>query len=1042
MALTRPRLGQIYTNITALTDAISVLNAGATQANVDVGFLVNRAHGLVSNAAIYYSETLDTFVTAFTSNSGGTDSNIVISSFTDFTTGNVYTTGLYWNGNGQPITFASGSTYSNVNVAAYLAGNVTTGNISADGFYFSNGTPFISGSGSGTYGNVDVTAFLPTYTGDLNPGNITATGNIVGGGVRTTTGTTEPANPVPGDMWYDTANDVLFRYTDLGTGSYWLDITGETTLYISSGNVTFGNVTAQGFYFANGTPFISGGGGGSDYGNANVAAYLDSYFIYANANASTQTTAFTTLDANVGAYQIWANANAVTQQTLINSIDANIGAYQLYANANAASQQTQIDSINANVAAANIVISTKAPTESPTFTGNAIMANLTVGNLVVQGNTTTIGTTDLTIQDSIIHLHTFANLAPLTVDDGRDVGIAMHYYKSGDGTAFLGWANDSGYLEYYAAGNEVGNVFTGTAYGTVKAGELLAVNTTPSTSTTTGALVISGGAGIAGNLFASSIYSNTYFFANGTPFVSSNYGNLEVSAYLDSYYLYANANAASQQTSIDSINANVGTYQTHANANAATQQTAINSINANIGAYQLYANANIGTIKTDLTTLQSNVGEFEAYANATFSTSSYGNTQLAAYLLGNITTGNVSATGYYFANGTPFTSSSYGNTNVAAYLPTYTGNLNPGNITASGNIVGGGVRATTGSTEPTNPVPGDIWYDTGSDLLFRYTNLGTSTYWLDITGSTGFTNPYSDVNVAAYLAGNVTVGNLTVNSYVTGNLTPSSNVTYSLGEDGLRWKNLYLSGQTIFLGNSVITEDVSLGTVTIIPPPTQAVPNPVALVISPYGTISTANTLNGQVTGNVTVTNNTTLSNVIVTGNITTNGKVTTSSIYTNNYFYSNGSPFVSSNYGNTQVSAYLAGNTTIGNVTATGYYFANGAPFISGSGSGSSAPRYVTYILSGNINGSKVGTVRYYPPTAMTISNVIASVSTAVSGTNLVFELIKNGTSLGPLYTINTTSYRMNPTAASFSLNTTDYLTVTINSGIASDLRIDLQYT
>ncbi len=274
MALTRPKIGQIYTNITALTDAITVLNAGASQANVDVGFLINRAHGLVSNAAIYYSETLDTFVTAFTSNSGGTDSNILISSYADFTTGNVYTTGLYWTGNGDPITFSGGSgTYGDSNVATYLAGNITVGNIAATGYYFANGTPFISGSGSGSYGNVDVTAFLPTYTGNLNPGNITATGTIIGGGVRTTTSASEPADPVAGDMWYDTSSDILFRYTDFGSSQYWLDINGETSLILNSvGNVSFGNVTASSFYFANGSPFSS-----SSYGNTDVAAYLPTY---------------------------------------------------------------------------------------------------------------------------------------------------------------------------------------------------------------------------------------------------------------------------------------------------------------------------------------------------------------------------------------------------------------------------------------------------------------------------------------------------------------------------------------------------------------------------------------------------------------------------------------------------------------------------------------------------------------------------------------------------------------------------------------------
>lgn len=422
----------------------------ASQANVDVGFLINRAHGLVSNAAIYYSETLDTFVTAFTSNSGGTDSNILISSYADFTTGNVYTTGLYWTGNGDPITFSGGSgTYGDSNVATYLAGNITVGNIAATGYYFANGVPFTSSNygnvdvaayltdyflyansnaasqstafntldanvgsyqiwantsisglqanaafqanlidvltgnaasqgslldvlvanaaaqsanltsllsnaasqeesltslvanaagqssaidsinanvaaanaaiitantdmksyvdaqvvSAGGYGNVQVAAYLPEYTGNLNPGNITATGNIVGGGVRTTTSATAPTNPSPGDMWYDTTVDVLFRYTDVGTSRYWLDINGQTLSFDLSGNVVSGNVIATGYYFANGAPFVS-----STYSDANVAAYLDTYFTYANANAATQSSSIATLqtqvytDSNVASY--------------------------------------------------------------------------------------------------------------------------------------------------------------------------------------------------------------------------------------------------------------------------------------------------------------------------------------------------------------------------------------------------------------------------------------------------------------------------------------------------------------------------------------------------------------------------------------------------------------------------------------------------------------------------------------------------------------------------------------------------------------------
>jgi hypothetical protein len=97
---------------------------------------------------------------------------------------------------------------------------------------------------------------------------------------------------------------------------------------------------------------------------------------------------------------------------------------------------------------------------------------------------------------------------------------------------------------------------------------------------------------------------------------------------------------------------------------------------------------------------------------------------------------------------------------------------------------------------------------------------------------------------------------------------------------------------------------------------------------------------------------------------------------------------------------------------------------------------------MSGTISGARTGNVRYYPPVSMTISNVLASVSTVVSGSALVFEIFKNGTSLGPTYTINTNSYRMTAVAATISLSTSDYLTVNVNSGTASDLRIDLQYT
>lgn len=129
--------------------------------------------------------------------------------------------------------------------------------------------------------------------------------------------------------------------------------------------------------------------------------------------------------------------------------------------------------------------------------GNAVIT----GNLTVLGASTTIGTADLAVIDAIINLHTQANLAPWTVDDGKDIGIKFHYYDGVDNHAFLGRDNTTKFLEFFGAGTESGNLFTGTAYGTIKAGEFFSANTTNSTSATTGAVRTDGGLGVAGNVF-------------------------------------------------------------------------------------------------------------------------------------------------------------------------------------------------------------------------------------------------------------------------------------------------------------------------------------------------------------------------------------------------------------------------------------------------------------------------------------------------------------------------------------------------------------
>jgi hypothetical protein len=89
MGLIRPSFTSLNTTNVLLSDPIAILHNGQSQANVDIGLLLNRANGLVSNVAIYWNESGNTFVTAFTSNSGLTNSNISVSSYAPLVTGNL-----------------------------------------------------------------------------------------------------------------------------------------------------------------------------------------------------------------------------------------------------------------------------------------------------------------------------------------------------------------------------------------------------------------------------------------------------------------------------------------------------------------------------------------------------------------------------------------------------------------------------------------------------------------------------------------------------------------------------------------------------------------------------------------------------------------------------------------------------------------------------------------------------------------------------------------------------------------------------------------
>jgi hypothetical protein len=142
MALTRPRLGQLNSSIVAQSDPITVLNQGSAAANVDVGFLFNRANGLVSNVALYWSESAQSIVTAYTSSTGTTNSNISVVSYANLTVGNVLTV------NGGIIGIVGNLTLGNLiaNTGVYSITSTTTGDAYIGGNLIHGTVPVLEGS--------------------------------------------------------------------------------------------------------------------------------------------------------------------------------------------------------------------------------------------------------------------------------------------------------------------------------------------------------------------------------------------------------------------------------------------------------------------------------------------------------------------------------------------------------------------------------------------------------------------------------------------------------------------------------------------------------------------------------------------------------------------------------------------------------------------------------------------------------------------------------------------------------------------------------
>ena len=718
MALTRPTIYNLNTNVEVFNDSLTVLNAGATAPNTDVGFIFNRAQGLVPNAAVYWSESLQSVMYALTNSDGATNSNVVVSSYANVTVGNVI-----------------------ANTAVY-----------STAYFYANGVPFSSSN----YGNAQMLANLAAAS---NP--VTFGSNIVAASGTTSTSTTTGALVVSG-----------------GAG-----IAGN--LYVGGNLFVTGNTTTQNYEIITYTEV------------ANVITATGNITTTANIYANTAGTTTTVANLITTSGLFWANG--------VNALSPSYGNTQMLANLAATNNPVTFGS---NIVATNVnSTGTVTASGNVAFIGNSSVGAATPTTILLQGQlqpytayslvSDVFTNTVLTLPDAnwqIIEAKGTALRSVLSRNSYGDLSIGQNY------TGYIGS------IQINAGSASTSQV----KFVTGSAGQYLSNFDNAGNLNVAGNAIINGGQLTVGNLSVTSatvanlITASGVFWPNGAAYSSGSSGSgpINLGIYVTS------ATVTTAPTLVDSVplSGNTGIRWT---------TTAVDNISANVRMSTIDVLANVSTVNyteygylisntlANTATFTSNIYSGSIALWAQGSSSSVTITVRREILGSGTTTGyiNVGPTGP--AGTISATTSNIVTTSTSTSVSTTTGALQVaggvgigGNVYIGGNIYantlgttttvatlittsglfwangaayssGSGAKSTSATTPPSSPAVGDIWYNTTTDDIYRWTTDGVSSYWLDITGATVANVPANLVGTTLTTTGNVTVGG---SLYVTSNV--------------------------------------------------------------------------------------------------------------------------------------------------------------------------------------------------------------------------------------------------------------------------------
>lgn len=342
-------------------------------------------------------------------------------------------------------------------------------------------------------------------------------------------------------------------------------------------------------------------------------------------------------------------------------------------------------------------------------------------------------------------------------------------------------------------------------------------------------------------LVANLVSAGSFAFANGTP-ISFNAITASISS--------LESNAVAQAQSLATLDANLGTATTNITSlqsNASAQSVEIEDLRANITAAnatiagivtgsglvtQVDLQSNLTAINVSISTLDANLGTVTNNITNLQNNAAGQSTEISG-LRANITAANVEIDNLR-ANITAANSSipDVGNFifqgNDASLPLDYAMTLST--FEDGGNKESRLTLSTSGisALDAGNNFRISTGYGTGFEKYWGFGADGSIT-WPDASvQTTAFTTVViTDLraNVTAanleignlranITAANTAIGNLQANANlqsISSSVSPSANVTYDLGTSDRRWRDLYLSGNTINLGNTAISSNPSNG---------------------------------------------------------------------------------------------------------------------------------------------------------------------------------------------------------------------------------------